>query len=124
MATTHPDYEFGFDASACNSCGGQCCMGDCGSVWITTAEVVALAEHLELSFTATAATYLHKDAHRFVINDTTSHLGAHCTFFDTDKKQCSIYEVRPDQCKTFPFWPEYKEHFSGTILVCPAITFP
>lgn len=28
-----------------------------------------------------------------------------CTFFDADRG-CTIYEARPTQCRTFPFWPE------------------
>ena len=98
-------------------------MGDCGSVWITTAEVLKLANHLGLSFTQTVHTYLHKDKHRFCINDTTSALGTHCAFFDPTIKQCSIYEVRPEQCITFPFWSEYQEQYEGTILICPGIEF-
>ncbi len=27
----------------------------------------------------------------------------HCTFLDG--KKCSVYDVRPDQCRSFPFWP-------------------
>ena len=27
-----------------------------------------------------------------------------CTFFDPEKRCCTIYEARPAQCKTWPFW--------------------
>jgi hypothetical protein len=27
-----------------------------------------------------------------------------CVFFDTEKRKCSVYEARPRQCKTWPFW--------------------
>jgi Fe-S-cluster containining protein len=28
-----------------------------------------------------------------------------CTFYD-DETGCAIYEARPTQCRTWPFWPE------------------
>ena len=27
-----------------------------------------------------------------------------CTFFDSEKRHCTVYPVRPIQCKTWPFW--------------------
>ncbi len=34
------------------------------------------------------------------LNDT----GAECTFLKN--KRCAVYEGRPEQCRTWPFWPE------------------
>ena len=37
-------------------------------------------------------------------------LGIDCVFLDRDsvpgKAVCGLYEVRPVQCRTWPFWPE------------------
>lgn len=37
--------------------------------------------------------------------------GYDCVFLDRDavpgKAVCSLYEARPTQCRTFPFWPEH-----------------
>jgi Fe-S-cluster containining protein len=44
-----------------------------------------------------------------------------CIFFDLDKKQCSIYEARPKQCRTFPFWEHFKTNIKEVIDECPAI---
>jgi len=44
-----------------------------------------------------------------------------CIFFNMDKKQCDIYEVRPTQCKTYPFWDRFKKYKSEVIKECPAI---
>lgn len=30
----------------------------------------------------------------------------HCVFLDTVAGKCSVYTVRPVQCRTYPFWPE------------------
>ena len=27
-----------------------------------------------------------------------------CTFFDPEKRRCTIYPARPRQCRTWPFW--------------------
>ena len=30
-----------------------------------------------------------------------------CVFLDSDTNQCTIYEARPLQCSTYPFWPRF-----------------
>ena len=32
-----------------------------------------------------------------------------CALLDEEKGQCSVYEARPVQCRTWPFWPENLE---------------
>ena len=27
-----------------------------------------------------------------------------CVFFDHDTRKCEVYELRPRQCRTWPFW--------------------
>ena len=27
-----------------------------------------------------------------------------CVFFDTESRSCSVYEARPRQCRSWPFW--------------------
>ena len=44
-----------------------------------------------------------------------------CAFFDVDKKQCSIYEARPSQCRSFPFWEYFKHNVDELKQECPAI---
>ena len=44
-----------------------------------------------------------------------------CVFFDLNKKQCSIYDVRPTQCRTFPFWEYFKNNIEEVKEECPAI---
>ena len=44
-----------------------------------------------------------------------------CVFFDLEKKCCSIYEARPTQCRTFPFWDYFKENKEEVFKECPAI---
>ena len=49
------------------------------------------------------------DGHRSLNEIDTEH-GFDCVFLDRDtvpgKAICGLYEVRPVQCRTWPFWPE------------------
>ena len=45
-----------------------------------------------------------------------------CVFFDTDSKGCAVYEARPIQCRTWPFWDsnlESKKAWKETCKECP-----
>ena len=30
--------------------------------------------------------------------------GGDCVFFDPDRRTCRVYDLRPRQCRTWPFW--------------------
>jgi Fe-S-cluster containining protein len=34
----------------------------------------------------------------------TEYANGDCTFFDPEHRRCTIYPVRPRQCRTWPFW--------------------
>ncbi len=90
----------------CTGCG-KCCTGSPGAVWINEDETEAMAQHLNLS----KEDFLNKytrliDGRRSLIEsisplDPTQH---DCIFLKN--KQCSIYQVRPVQCRTYPWWPD------------------
>ncbi len=44
-----------------------------------------------------------------------------CLFFDKEKNGCGIYPVRPEQCRTFPFWPYFREHPEEAFEECPGV---
>ena len=39
-------------------------------------------------------------------------------FFDEIKKNCSVYEARPNQCKSFPFWDYFKDNYEELEKEC------
>ena len=47
--TTKENFNFIFDESACGGCGGACCTGESGFIWINEAEISALASLLNIS---------------------------------------------------------------------------
>ncbi len=93
----------------CTMCG-NCCTGPPGSVWFTEAEGRQMAERLGLDEAAFHQRYVHiVDGRRSLRERETDH-GHDCIFLDRTsvpgKALCSIYEDRPAQCRTWPFWPE------------------
>ncbi|MBW2259743.1 MAG: YkgJ family cysteine cluster protein [Deltaproteobacteria bacterium] len=43
----------------------------------------------------------------------------HCLFFDEKNRRCSIYDVRPTQCRTFPFWEYFRDNPDEILKECP-----
>jgi Fe-S-cluster containining protein len=83
---------------ACTHCN-RCCTVE-GNVWVTRREAQRLAEHLELSLEEFGRRYLRLVDGR---NSLTERSDGACVFWD---EGCTVYEARPEQCRTFPFWKE------------------
>jgi Fe-S-cluster containining protein len=87
----------------CTVCG-KCCTthGEYAYVYVDDDEVLDLARFLELSPREFRRKYT------FVDEDGWRQLafsGDRCIFLD-ESGRCDVYEARPVQCRTFPFWPE------------------
>jgi len=118
---TKCDFNFGFDSDACKTCGGACCTGESGYIWIKKSEILALCEHLNLDVQEFAENYLRKVGYRFSLREKPYNGGFACVFFDEEKRNCSVYEFRPTQCRTFPFWDYFKENLEELERECKAI---
>jgi Fe-S-cluster containining protein len=115
-------FNFAFDPNGCNSCKGNCCIGESGYIWINSQEIQALAFHLKISSEDLKTRYLNKIEYKYSIKEIKLASNNYaCCFFDLDKKQCSVYDVRPNQCRTFPFWDYFKENEEEVYKECPAI---
>jgi Fe-S-cluster containining protein len=44
-----------------------------------------------------------------------------CCFFDPIDCQCTIYQSRPKQCRTFPFWDKFKKAPQALLDECPGV---
>jgi Fe-S-cluster containining protein len=116
------NYSYKFDETKCSSCDGNCCIGESGFIWINNMEINLLAKHLNITSQECHDKYLYKYGYKFSIKEKQlSSNNYACVFFDTNKKQCGIYDVRPTQCRTFPFWDHFKENMQEVIDECPAI---
>lgn len=82
---------------------GKCCVsrGEYGYVYLTLSDRRALARFFGLGTREFTQKYCDKDDNGiWKLNDFTSS----CRFLK--KNRCSVYEARPTQCRTWPFWPE------------------
>ncbi len=116
------DFKYSFDPSGCESCGGKCCIGESGNIWINKIEIEKLSKHLNLTLDELRVKYLEKRGYKHSFKEVQlSKNNYACIFFNLIKKQCSIYEFRPTQCRTFPFWDYFKNNKEEGIKECPAI---
>jgi Fe-S-cluster containining protein len=98
---TLPWYGEGLRFS-CQQCG-NCCRGpEPGYVWVTDEEVAALAARLGLSLDQFGRLYLRRIGARLSLVERANH---DCVFWE-EGQGCTVYEQRPTQCRTFPFWSE------------------
>ena len=68
-------------------------------VLITPLEVNRAAEYLEMEYGEFINTFTDQGGKKFFLKD----VDDACIFFENNA--CQIYDVRPTQCRTFPFWP-------------------
>jgi len=102
-------YSFSFIPDACASCGGACCIGESGYIWVDYKEIEAISKYLKMDIEDFAKEYLIRVKNRYSLKEfKVKELGYACIFFNTQKRVCKIYDVRPKQCKTFPFWEQFK----------------
>lgn len=104
---------------SCRGCG-QCCRGPGGYVWVTESEARAMADRLGKSFEAFARHYLRRSGMRLALVDGPN---GDCVFLK-DGKRCTVYDIRPVQCSTFPWWPEVvrdQDSWNDEKRHCPGI---
>ena len=92
---------------SCTQCG-NCCTGPPGAVWFTDEEAKAMAEKLCISVKDFYALYTRKIGTRWSLTENVLSGKYDCVFLDRDTKKpsCKLYEARPLQCRTWPFWSE------------------
>ena len=115
-------YSFSFIPDACVSCGGRCCIGESGYIWVNYKEIEAIANYLHLTIEDFAKKYLIRAKNRYSLKEfKVKELGYACIFFDIEKRMCKIYDVRPKQCRTFPFWEQFKCDTKELVKECPGV---
>lgn len=68
-----------------------------------------MSEFMQMPFERFTQTYVKKVGYKFSLIEKKYQEGFACVFFDEESKKCSIYPVRPKQCRDFPFWEIFKE---------------
>jgi len=84
---------------SCTGCG-KCCTGSPGYVFLSPKDLALLAEHHHYSEEEFKARYTRMVDDQLCLIDTPG--SADCVFLKENR--CSVYESRPVQCRTFPWW--------------------
>ncbi len=107
----------------CTQCG-NCCTGAAGFTWVTEDEADALAQRLGLDGEAFRTRYTRLvwrggEQKRTLIEKP----GGDCVFFRRGTG-CTVYEQRPKQCRTWPFWGRIvasREAWDDSARECPGM---
>lgn len=107
----------------CTQCG-NCCTGASGFTWVTEDEADALAQRLGLDGAAFRTRYTQLvwrggEQKRTLLEKP----GGDCVFFRRGVG-CTVYEQRPKQCRTWPFWGRIvasREDWDDSARECPGM---
>jgi len=114
-------FPYAFNPAACAACGGRCCTGESGNIFVSSEEISALASQLGMDEADFRQQYLEKRGYKFSLKEKIVGLSHDCIFYDRETNGCSVYEARPNQCRTFPFWDYFKTHLDELKRECPGI---
>ena len=101
----------------CTQCG-DCCTGEPGYVWVSDAELAALAEHRGETVAEVRDLYTRRTPRGRTLREKAN---GDCVFYDR-QRGCTVYPVRPAQCRTWPFWESNvatPADWERTCAVCP-----
>jgi len=92
----------------CLKCPGYCCSYP--NIHLKPDDIKRLAKHFDLSVEDFTKRHTEKgtkekgqDKRPLVLrHQEDEHFGSICWFFDTDKRQCTVYEARPKICREYP----------------------
>ena len=100
----------------CTMCG-DCCTGPPGVIAFTKHEGQRIAARLGVPYDEFIERYTHDTDEGRSLNEVRTEHGYDCVFLDRASEHarslrdgrggavCSLYEDRPLQCRTFPWWP-------------------
>ena len=103
----------------CSQCG-DCCTGAPGYVWVNKEEIAKLAAAAGIEdIDEFERLYVRKVGIRKSLKEFPN---GDCVFFDNETRKCQVYQARPRQCRTWPFWDSNlrtPEAWEATCEVCP-----
>jgi uncharacterized protein len=117
MSKKKPWYKDGLRFE-CTQCG-DCCSGAPGFVWIDEQETAAIAQALDMEIEEFQTRFARKVGERYSLIE---YPDGDCIFLHPDSRRCLVYEARPIQCRTWPFWDSNiasPEDWQSTCDKCP-----
>ena len=106
----------------CTGCG-KCCTGSPGYVFLSHLDLDRLATHFAMSSEEFCKTYTHRVDEKLSLLERPG--SDHCIFLKNN--QCSVYDARPQQCRTFPWWVYFlrdEESWNDAANRCEGINHP
>jgi len=102
----------------CTGCGA-CCVshGPYTVVAVSREDRGRLAAHLGLGLQAFTRSHCARVGDGLALRDPPGS-GA-CVFLQRETGRCAVYQARPAQCRTYPFWPELMARRTWTRDVAP-----
>jgi len=103
MGDAHKKWYGGGLRFACSQCG-NCCTGPPGYVWVTREEIRRISVYLGREDEWLGKEHLRRIGFRHSLVEKSN---GDCVFLvstGNGTRGCSIYPVRPLQCRTWPFW--------------------
>ena len=91
-----------------------------GHVWITKPEVEMMAKHLSMAVDDFRKKFCRRIGNRTSLTEQPKNLD--CIFLQDGA--CPVYSVRPNQCRTWPFWNsnlEHPDYWNMAASTCPGI---
>jgi uncharacterized protein len=116
MDSESPWYHAGLRFT-CTMCG-HCCTGDPGYVWVSDDEIDRIAASLGEDRREFVAVRTRNSRGKVTLREKAN---GDCIFYEHGRG-CTIYQVRPAQCRTWPFWESNltsPEDWDRTERVCP-----
>ena len=113
---SEPWYQDGLPFT-CTRCG-HCCTGEPGYVWVEDDDLAAIAAQRGETLDEVKALYTRWTDRGRTLREKNN---GDCVFFD-GAAGCTVYAVRPPQCRTWPFWDSNvatPEAWQRTCEVCP-----
>jgi len=101
----------------CTQCG-KCCTGAPGVVWVDDEEIARIAAYRSIPLHEFIALHTRKVRGKVSLRERAN---GDCDFYEA-KKGCTIYPVRPKQCRTWPFWEsnvDSPENWQEVEAICP-----
>lgn len=105
----------------CIGCGRCCCGPEQGYIWANADELKFIADYLKIDINNLKSEYTKKIGFRRSLIE--QKITNDCIFLK-DRKSCSIYQVRPNQCRTWPFWNSNLQNpqcWNQAAIRCPGI---
>ncbi|GGC97769.1 YkgJ family cysteine cluster protein [Aquisalinus flavus] len=87
----------------CLKCPAYCCSY--AHIPVTDKDITRLAKHFDVSWEKARKKFIKKgdkESPLVLRHQDDEHFDTICQFLDLDTRNCTIYEARPEICRTFP----------------------